>query len=255
MLFDTHAHLDDSRFDEDRDELIKSLNDKNVSTVLTVGCDTESSKEAIKLSDKYDFIYAAVGIHPHECENISEEEIEEIAGLCKNPKVKAIGEIGLDYYYDNAFRDVQIKWFERQMQLASDLKLPFIIHNREAHEDTMKVLRKFCPSEMTGVIHCFSGSVEMSREIFKMGLFISVGGTLTFKNSVKVKEVLKSAPIERVLIETDCPYLTPEPHRGERNDPSYTVYVSEKIAELKNMSTEEVIKITSDNGKKLFGII
>ena len=254
MLFDTHAHLDDEQFDTDREELIEGLFKNGVGNVLTVGCDMKSSLAAIKLAEKYDFIYAAVGVHPHECEHMTESDIDALRTLSAHPKVCAIGEIGLDYYYDTDIKEIQKKWFARQMDLACETGKPVIIHNRDAHEDTLKVLKKYASGKLSGVVHCYSGSVEMSREIFKMGLYISVGGTVTFKNANRVREVVKNAPIDRILLETDCPYLSPEPHRGSRNNPANTKYVAEKIAEIKEMTAEEVISITERNGKTLFSI-
>lgn len=254
MLFDSHAHLNDERFDEDREELIKSLKEKGVDLVLNVGADIESSIESIELSKKYDFIYASVGVHPHEVSSMNYESIETLKKLAQNEKVVAIGEIGLDYYYDNSPREIQKEWFIKQIELANELKLPIIIHDRDAHQDTFDIIKKYKSSEIGCVIHCFSGSVELAREYIKMNCYISIPGTVTFKNNKKTVEVAREIPLEYLLIETDSPYMAPTPHRGKRNDPSLVQFVADKIAIEKGISYEKVCEVTKENAKKLFNI-
>lgn len=255
MLFDSHAHLNDEKFDEDREELIASLKDSGIEYVVNPGADMESSRTAVELGEKYDFIYPAVGVHPHDVENMTEEDIEELREMVKNnDKIVAIGEIGLDYYYDFSPRDLQKKWFKRQIELANELNLPFIVHDRDAHGDTMDII-KSTKAEHTGcLLHCYSGEIELAREYVKMGCYISIPGTITFKNNRKTREVARLIPLEYLMIETDSPYMAPVPHRGKRNDPSLVRYVAEKIAQEKGISYEEVCRVTSENAKKFFGI-
>lgn len=254
MLFDSHAHLNDERFDEDRDELIKSLKEKGVDLVLNVGADIESSIESIELSKKYDFIYASVGVHPHYVSELNDSSIHNLRKLAQNEKVVAIGEIGLDYYYDNSPREIQKEWFIKQIELANELKLPIIIHDRDAHQDTFDIIKKYKSTDIGCVIHCFSGSVELAREYIKMNCYISIPGTVTFKNNRKTVEVAKEIPLEYLLIETDSPYMAPTPHRGKRNDPSLVQFVADKIAIEKGISYEKVCEVTKENAKKLFNI-
>jgi TatD DNase family protein len=255
MLFDSHAHLNDERFDEDRDELIKSLREKNVDLVVNPGADIETSKSAVELSNKYDFIYAAVGVHPHDVSELDESAIETLREMAtKNNKVVAIGEIGLDYYYDHSPREAQKEWFKKQILLANELKLPIIIHDRDAHADTFDIIKEYKSDEIGCVLHCYSGSVELAREYIKMGCYISIPGTVTFKNSKKVREVAREIPLNKLFIETDSPYMAPEPHRGKRNDPSLVAFVADKIAQEKGISYEEVCEKTKENAKIFFGI-
>jgi TatD DNase family protein len=255
MLFDSHAHLNDERFDEDRDELIKSLREKNVDLVVNPGADIETSKSAVELSNKYDFIYAAVGVHPHDVSDLDDSAIETLREMAtKNNKVVAIGEIGLDYYYDHSPREAQKEWFKKQILLANELKLPIIIHDRDAHADTFDIIREYKSDEIGCVLHCYSGSVELAREYIKMGCYISIPGTVTFKNSRKVREVAREIPLNKLFIETDSPYMAPEPHRGKRNDPSLVAFVADKIAQEKGISYEEVCEKTKENAKIFFGI-
>ncbi len=251
-IFDTHAHYDDSRFDEDRDELISSLSQKGVDKIINCGCDLKSSLSAIAMSEKFDFIYAAVGVHAHEAEETTEEDLDKIKKLYKNKKIVAVGEIGLDYHYDFSPRERQLEIFERQIVLANELKLPIIVHDREAHEDTMRLLKKYKPK---GVVHCFSGSVEMAKEIIKLGMYIGLGGAVTFKNAKKPVEVAEYLPLDRLLLETDAPYMTPVPFRGQRCDSSHIAYTAEKIAEIKKLSVQELIDICNTNAKNLFKIL
>ncbi len=250
MLFDTHAHLNDNRFDDDRGALISLLPSKNVSTVVNIGDSVEASKESIALAKEYPFIFATVGIHPHWAKEVTYEMLKEIEDLAKEDKVVAIGEIGLDYHYDNSPKNVQAKVFRAQMDIAKKLNMPVVIHSREATQDTIEILKEY--PEVIGIVHSYSGSSETARILVDMGYYLSFNGVATFKNAHKTREVLLNVPKDRVLIETDCPYLTPEPHRGKRNDPSLVQYVANQIADLWGMSIEEVERITMENGKKIY---
>ena len=253
MLFDTHAHLDDRAFDEDREELLASLPGQGLELVMNPGCSLESSRNTVKLAAAYDYIYAAVGSHPDVADEVNEEVLEEYRTLCKlNPKVKAIGEIGLDYYYEDIPREVQLKAFRLQMELARELDLPVIIHERDAHEDGMKVVREF--SDVKGVFHCYSGSAEMARQLVNEGWYIGFTGVLTFKNARKAVEVASAIPLERIVLETDCPYMAPVPFRGKRNDPGKLCHMAEKLAEIRGVSVEEIHRITTENGRRLYRI-
>ncbi|HEX2926481.1 MAG TPA: TatD family hydrolase [Ruminiclostridium sp.] len=255
MIFDTHAHYDDEKFDEDRDSLLKELHENSIAYILNASADLGSLDASMELSGKYDFIYAALGVHPHYAEEMNEEVIEKIRRLSQNSKVVAIGEIGLDYYYDNSPRDIQKYWFERQIELAKELDLPIIIHDRDAHEDTVNIIKKTNAKLVGGIFHCFSGSREMAMDMLKHNLYIAVGGPVTFKNSKKIKEVVEAVPLDKLVVETDCPYLTPEPHRGKRNNSGYLVHTIEKIAEIKGISPAEVSEATLNNAKKVFKLI
>lgn len=255
MLFDTHAHLDDERFDEDRDEVITQCRNDGVELILNAGSNMETSVKAIALADRYDFIYAAVGVHPHDASEMDEGTAGVLAALAENKKVRAIGEIGLDYHYDLSPRDVQKRRFEEQIDLARQLKLPIIVHDREAHGDVMDIFRKTRIQEVGGVLHSFSGSKEMALECLRLGLYLSISGPVTFSNAKKTVEAVKEIPLDMLLIETDSPYLTPVPNRGKRNYPGYVRLVAEKIAEIKGVPFEEVAQKTMENGKRLFGII
>ena len=253
MLFDTHAHLDDRAFDEDRAELLANLPGQGLALVMNPGCSLESSRNVVKIAAEYDYVYAAVGSHPDVADEVNEAVIEEYRKLCKlNAKVKAIGEIGLDYHYEDIPRDIQQKAFRMQMELARELKLPVIIHDRDAHEDSMAVIREF--SDVTGVFHCYSGSAEMARQLVDRGWYIGFTGVLTFKNARKAVEVASSIPLDRIVLETDCPYMAPEPFRGKRNDPSKLYRMAEKLAEIRGLSVEEIHEITVENGKRLYRI-
>lgn len=254
MLIDSHAHLDEDRFDKDRDELIKSLNENGISMVINPGADLPSSIKSVKLSEQYDNIYAAVGVHPHSADEMDEGTIEVLKAFGNRKKVVAIGEIGLDFYYDNSPRDIQRKWFKRQMELAKELNLPIIVHSREADQETFDMIKAQSDGNLTGVIHCYSGSVELMKEYIKLGYYISLGGPVTFKNAKTPKEVAKAVPLDRLLVETDSPYLTPEPYRGKRNEPLYVRHVAAMIAELREMTIEEIARATSENTKRLFNL-
>lgn len=251
MIFETHAHFDDDAFDADREELIRTLPEKGVQRIINVGASIESTKTTVALAEKYDYMYAAVGVHPSDIDGLNEESFAWLKEQTKNAKTVAIGEIGLDYYWDKEpeVQEQQRYWFKRQLELAAECELPVIIHSRDAAEDTMQILKEHT---LPGVIHCYSYSPEMAKEFVKMGFYIGVGGVVTFKNAKKLKETVQEIPLERILLETDCPYMAPEPHRGKRNDSSYIPYMVEKIAELKGVSTAEVERVTWDNAMQLF---
>ena len=239
MLFDTHAHMDDRAFDADRVELITSLPENGVGLVMNPGCSLESSRNAVKLANTYDYIYAAVGSHPDVADEVNEEVLEEYRKLCKlNDKVKAIGEIGLDYHYEDIPRQLQKKAFLDQMELARELDLPVIVHERDAHEDGMRIVREEFPT-VKGVFHCYSGSAEMAKELVRRGWYIGFTGVLTFKNARRAVESAQAIPLDRIVIETDCPFMSPEPFRSKRNDPSRVRYVAQKLAELRGITAEE----------------
>ncbi len=253
MLFDTHAHMEDRAFDSDREALLTSLPQQEIGLLMNPGCSLESSRNASKLAEKYDYIYAAVGSHPDVADEVNEAVLEEYRTLvAANPKIKAVGEIGLDYHYEDIPRELQLKAFRMQMQLAQELNLPAIVHERDAHEDGMKVVEEF--PEVTGVFHCYSGSAEMAKWLVNRGWYIGFTGVLTFKNARKALEVAASIPLDRIVLETDCPYMSPEPFRGKRNDPGKLYRMAEKLAELRSLSVEEVHAITTENGKRLYRI-
>lgn len=253
-FIDSHAHLDDKRFDTDRDELINSLSDNGIETVLNPGADLKSSKNALFLAEKYPFIYAAVGCHPHDTKYMNDDTMNKFKEMAKSNKVIAIGEIGLDYYYDNSDRDTQKKWFREQIRLAKELDLPYIVHDRDAHEDILNIMKEEHYDGARGILHCYSGSVELSREFIKLGFYISLAGPVTFAKARVSKLVAKEIPFDKLLIETDSPYLTPEPFRGKRNEPKYVRYVAEEIAKIRNVSIDEVAEKTKKNFKTLFEI-
>ena len=252
MIFDTHAHLNDPAFDEDREELISGLPEKGIGFVMNVGCCLDSSKDCIALAEKYPFIYASVGSHPDSAGEVCEELMQTYLEMGKHSKVKAIGEIGLDYYYEGFDREIQIKAFEMQMELARQAQLPVIVHERDAHGDGMDIVRKF--PDVTGVFHCYSGAAEMARQLVDLGWYIGFTGVLTFKNARKAVETAASIPLERILLETDCPYMSPEPFRGKRNDPGRLIHMAQKLAEIRGLSVEEIIAITTENAKRLYRI-
>lgn len=250
MIFDSHAHYDDSSFDDDRDELIESIRQNGVIGVLNCGTSMESSRQSIKLAEKYDFFYAAVGIHPEYASIINSEVITELRNLCTYEKVKAIGEIGLDYHYEeNPPREVQKNAFIKQMELAEELNLPVVIHDRDAHEDTMNIIKMF--PGVKGVLHCFSGSAEMARECFKLGYYIGFTGVVTFKNAKKAVQVAREVPLDRFLLETDCPYMAPEPNRGKRNQSVYIKFIISKMAEIKGLDEGQIEEYSVRNIKRL----
>ena len=254
MIFDTHAHYDDDAFDEDRDALLAGMQEAGVESIVNIGASMASSKRSLELAKKYPFIYAAVGVHPDEVGELTEEKLQQLKEWSMHEKVKAIGEIGLDYYWDKEGHDLQKHWFMRQMELAHERKLPMIVHSREAAKDTLDMVTAAKPMNLSGIIHCYSYSVEQARDYLNMGYYLGIGGVLTFKNAKKLKEVAEYAPLSRIVLETDCPYLAPVPFRGKRNDSSKLRYVAEELAAIKQVSVEEVIRITTENGKKLYGI-
>ena len=254
MIFDTHAHYDDDAFDEDRDVLLSGMKDAGVEYIVNIGASMASSKRSVALAEKYPFMYAAVGVHPDEVGELDEEKFATLKEWAKHEKVKAIGEIGLDYYWDKEGHDLQKHWFLRQMELAHEMKLPMIVHSREAAKDTLDMVIAAKPLELSGIIHCYSYSVEQVREYLNMGYYIGIGGVLTFKNGKKLKEVAEYTPLSQIVLETDCPYLAPVPYRGKRNDSSKLSYVAEELAAIKQVSVEEVIRITTENGRKLYHI-
>ena len=255
-LFDTHAHYDDAKFDEDRDAILSSLKDNGVGFAVDVGCSFDSIPKAYELSRKYENVYFSVGFHPNDAQaaddNGVESSLDLLRGYLADPKCVAVGELGLDYYWDEVDRAVQKKWFELQLELARELDKPVIIHDRDAHGDTMEILRKH--KGVTGILHSFSGSPEMAAELIKMGWYISFSGVLTFKNAARLPEVAKMVPTDRMLLETDCPYLAPHPMRGKRNDSTLMAYTANKLAEIKGLTYEEVCRITLENAKRIYKI-
>lgn len=251
MFFDSHAHINDERFDADRDEVIQRAFDGGLAGFLNAGADMESSLRGIEIAEKHPGIYAAVGIHPHDAKTATESDYAQLAGWATRAKVVAIGEIGLDYHYNLSPRDVQQEVFIRQLDVARQTGLPYIVHDREAHADCMNLVKREGKG-LAGVFHCFSGSLEMARELLSLGLYISFAGPLTFANAAKLKEIAASVPLDKVLIETDCPYLTPQPYRGRRNEPLYVKHVAAELAALCNLEIDEVGRITHENAKNLF---
>lgn len=253
-IFDSHAHYNSEQFNEDRDGVINKIKDKSVIGVMNCGTDVQSSKDTINLCEKYDIFYGAVGIHPSDAFNIDEKIMEEIKEMAKHHKIKAIGEIGLDYYWEeNPSKEEQKEVFRKHMRLARELNMPVIIHDRDSHADTLEILKEF--PDVTGVVHCFSGSKEMAIECVKLGYYIGVTGVVTFKNAKKIIEVVDAISLDRLLVETDAPYMAPVPMRGKRNESDYIEYVIEKIAEIKNISSVEVSEKTIENTKKIFNIL
>lgn len=254
MIFESHAHYDSRKFDEDREELLNSMQEHGVGIIVNVGATWKSVTTGLELANQYPFVYAALGLHPDEVGDLNEERFAILKAECQKEKVVAVGEIGLDYYWDNESHDIQKKWFIRQLELARELDLPVIIHSRDAAEDTLKIMKEHAQG-LRGVIHCFSYSKEMAEEYVKMGFCIGVGGVVTFKNGRKLKEVVEAIPLERILLETDCPYLAPEPHRGKRNSSLYIPYIAEEIANLKGITYEEVVAQTEQNARALFRVL
>ena len=254
MIFDTHAHYDDDAFDEDRETLLSGMKEAGVEYIVNVGASMASSKRSVELAKKYPFVYAAVGVHPDEVGELDEEKFSQLREWSKLEKVRAIGEIGLDYYWDKEKHDLQKHWFMRQMELANEVKLPMIVHSREAAKDTLDMVIAAKPLELSGIIHCYSYSIEQAREYLNMGYYLGIGGVLTFKNAKKLKEVAEYAPLSQIVLETDCPYLAPTPYRGKRNNSSMIAYVAEELATIKQVPVEEVLRITNENGRKLYNI-
>ena len=254
MLFDTHAHLDDRAFDDDREALLASLPESGIGLLMNPGCSLSSSRAASKLAMEHDFVYAAAGSHPDAADEVDDAVLEEYRKLCKlNPKIKAIGEIGLDYHYEDIPREIQQRAFNAQLALARELDLPVIVHERDAHADGMEIIRRF--PEVTGVFHCYSGSAEMARQLTELGWYIGFTGVLTFQNARRALEAAAAIPIDRIVLETDCPYMAPAPFRGRRNDPRYLYRMAEKLAEVRDLPVEEIHRITYENGKRLYRIV
>ena len=251
MIFETHAHYDDEVFNEDREQLLAGLPEKGIGRVINVGASIETTRTTLALAEAYDYIYAAVGVHPSDIDGLNEETYSWLKAQTAHPKTVAVGEIGLDYYWDNEPREVQKKWFIRQLELARELDLPVLIHSREAAADTMEIMKEHVKG-LSGVIHCYSYSKEMAQEYIKMGFYIGVGGVVTFKNAKKLKEVVENIPLTSIVLETDCPYMAPEPNRGKRNNSAYIRYVAEKIAELKGITYEEVVEQTEKNARDMY---
>ena len=251
MIFDTHAHYDDEQFDADREELLGSLKEGGVDAVVNVGASLASSRAAVALAGRYSFMYAAAGVHPDHAAELDEESFSQLRELCRQEKVVAVGEIGLDYYWDESPRDVQKKWFIRQMELARELSLPVNIHSRDAAEDTLEIVREH-GRDLPGVIHCFSYSKEIACAYVKMGYYIGVGGVVTFKNGRRLKETVAEIPLTSIVLETDCPYLAPEPNRGKRNSSLNLVYVAREIARIKDVPYDEVVACTARNARTLY---
>ena len=251
FIFDTHAHYNDKAFDEDRTNLLDSFSESGILGVINCGTDIESSKKSIELSEQYDFMYCAVGFHPEDIAKADKDYLTKIRELAKHKKCVAIGEIGLDYYWVKDNKEEQKRIFTEQIILANELNLPVIIHSRDAHNDTLEILKKYKPK---GVLHCFSGSVEIMKEALKTGMYIGLGGAVTFKNARVPLEVSENLPLERLLLETDCPYMSPVPYRGKRNQSTYISFVAEKIAEVKNLTKKEVLTTANNNACELFKI-
>lgn len=252
MLIDVHAHYDDKRYNDDRDLILNKVK-KSVDIVINSGANINSSKRSVEIAKKYDFIYASVGVHPHDTERTPENTIDILDDLLKNPKVVAVGEIGFDYYHNFSNREAQKYWFRKQMDFAASVKYPVVIHDRDAHGDCLEMVKRY-KDKVKGIFHCYAGSAEMAKELIKLGYMFSFGGVVTFANAKMCHEVVKSIPIEHIMLETDCPYLTPHPHRGERNDSGYIHLVAKRIAELKNISADEVIQKTGENAKRCFNL-
>lgn len=253
MLFDTHAHLDDRAFDADRDALLASLGASGIGLVMNPACNLSSAYHADVLSKAYPYIYSAVGSHPDAADEVNDAVLDAYRALCaQNPKIKAIGEIGLDYHYEDIPRETQLRAFRAQMALAQELHLPVIVHDREAHADAMQIVQEF--PDVRGVFHCYSGSAEMARQLVELGWYIGFTGVLTFKNARKAVETACAIPLDRIVLETDCPYMSPEPHRGKRNDPSRLCFMAEKLAQLRDLPRDDIEQITYENGKRLYCI-
>ncbi len=258
MLIDTHTHLDDARYESDREAMIARAREAGVDTMITIGCDLATSRSAVALAGHYPFVYASIGVHPHEVKHIADNWYDELRQLARETKVVAYGEIGLDYHYNHSDPELQRRRFREQIQLARELKLPVIIHTREAQDDTIRILKEERASEIGGVFHCFSGDAWLAKDALELGFYLSFSGILTFQNATMLRDIARTVPADRLLIETDCPYLTPIPHRGKRNEPAYVKYVAETLATITphggGMTAEDIGRLTSDNARRLFKI-
>lgn len=252
MIFDTHAHYDDEAFNEDREAVIKSLAAAGVETVVNIGASMASSETTLELTRNYPFIYGTAGVHPSETAELDEEKFQRLKEIVREPKIVAVGEIGLDYYWEKPAHDIQKNWFERQLELAREVNLPVVIHSREAAKDTLEIMKAVKAGDMSGVIHCFSYGKDMAREYLDMGFFLGIGGVLTFKNAKKLREVVEYAPMAQLVLETDSPYMAPEPNRGKRNTSANLPYVVNMMAEIKGLSPEDVIAATEKNARRLY---
>lgn len=254
-IFDTHAHYDDEAFDKDRDELLGSLDAKGIGTVVNVGASIQSTKETLQLTRQYPFVYGAAGVHPNETGELNDNLMEWLRDITRENKIVAVGEIGLDYHWEEPEPEIQKYWFVRQLTLAREERLPVIIHSRDAARDTLDIIKAERAEETGGVLHCFSYGVDLAREYLQMGFYLGIGGVVTFHNARKLKEVVKYAPLDQLVLETDCPYLSPEPYRGRRNSSLNLIYVAEQIGQIKNIPADEVILVTSRNAKRLYRIL
>ena len=254
MLIDTHAHLDMPEFDKDRDEVVKRAQEDGIDYIITVGIDLDSCRDAVRLSEQFEFIYAIVGMHPHNAKDVDKKSYDILREYTRHAKVRALGEMGLDFFRNHSPREIQLKRFREQVALAREVHLPVVIHDRDAHRETLVILKEEKASEVGGVIHCFSGDYAMASACMDMGFYISIPGTVTFTKAQTLQEVVRRIPLERVLIETDCPFLAPAPFRGKRNEPAYVQYVARAIAEIKKLDFETVAAVTSQNARSVFGI-
>ena len=254
MLIDTHAHLDDARFDGDRDAMIARAREAGVENFVTIGCDLTTSRAAVELADRYPFVYATVGVHPHEAKQIGDSWYDDLRRLAQHQKVVAYGEIGLDYHYNHSPPKLQRERFREQIVLARDLRLPIVVHTREAQDDTITVLKEENAADVGGVFHCFSGDARLAKDALDLGFLLSFSGVITFQNATMLRDIVKTVPMDRILVETDSPYLTPAPHRGKRNEPAHVRLVAEKIAAIQGMTTDQVAELTSQNARRVFKI-
>lgn len=251
-IFETHAHYDDDAFEEDRDTLLCQMNKEGIEYIVNIGCSMQNSRDIVSMIQKYDFLYGTVGVHPSDIDELTDEDMVELYHMSQQNKIIAIGEIGLDYHYDNVVKERQMHWFIRQLEIAKDRDLPVVIHSRDAAKDTLDIMKEHHNGATPGIIHCFSYGVEMAREYLNMGYYIGVGGVVTFKNAKKLKEVVEYIPLDRIVLETDAPYLAPTPYRGKRNCSLYLTHVAKEIAAIKNVSVEEVCQVTYHNGKSVY---
>jgi TatD DNase family protein len=254
LLIDTHAHLDDARFDGDRDAMIARAREAGVEHFVTIGCDLTTSRAAVELADRYPFIYATVGVHPHEAKQIGDSWYDDLRRLAEHKKVVAYGEIGLDYHYNHSPPKLQRERFREQITLARDLRLPIVVHTREAQDDTIAILKEENAADVGGVFHCFSGDAQLAKNALDLGFLLSFSGVITFQNATMLRDIVKTVPMDRILVETDSPYLTPAPHRGKRNEPAHVRLVAEKIAAIQGMTADQIAELTSQNARRVFKI-